>query len=299
MTDIRTFSYQLDRLTSRLETLPDKPDETPERTLRCLWELAHGRAQALSELSEAPPEPIDTGIYRRLDALIEQRLSGTPLAYLTGRQTFMDLVLMASPAALVPRRETEQLGYAAVDCLKAMERANPMVIDVCTGAGNVALGVAVRLPHAQVFGADISEAAIKLARGNAEFVARTDVEFRCGDLLAPFVETEFQESADLITCNPPYISAGRVGDMPREISAHEPRLAFDGGPLGVNLIRRIIAEAPRTLRPAGWLFLEVGAGQGDSVVRLLSRDSAYCEVVPHRDEAGKIRVVAARKAMAA
>ena len=94
-------------------------------------------------------------------------------------------------------------------------------------------------------GADLSPDAVGLARQNATFLGREDVEFRCGDLLEPFDQPSLHGRVDMITCNPPYISSARVDGMPLEISRHEPRLAFDGGPFGVKIIRKLIATAPQ------------------------------------------------------
>jgi release factor glutamine methyltransferase len=290
------FAGLLRRLQRDLKALPDKPDETAEATLACLWALAAGVPLALSQADGFKPGLLDGDAEARLHDLVERRLAGTPLAYLTGRQDFMGRVLLASTAALVPRRETEQLGYAAVERLRALALDDLLVVDVCTGAGNVALGIACHVERARVFGADLCENAIGLARENSRFLGRHDVEFRAGDLLEPFNETSFHEAVDVLTCNPPYISSARVDVMPEEISRHEPRLAFDGGPFGVGIIRRFLKEAPNYLKPGGWVLMEIGAGQGTSVARSLAADPRYDEVNTYSDAAGEIRVIEARRA---
>lgn len=294
-----TFASLLQRLQGELQLLPDKPDESPDLTLRCLWALAEDRPLAVSQAATFTPTALDDAGRARLHALVEQRLAGTPLAHLTGRQDFMGQILLASPAALVPRRETEQLGFTAVRRLQSLAIARPLVIDVCTGAGNVALGIASHLPQARVLGADLSPEAVGLARQNAGFLGRGDVEFRCGDLLEPFSEQLFQSAVDMITCNPPYISSARVDGMPAEICQHEPRLAFDGGPFGVKIIRKLVATAPPLLRPGGWLLMEVGLGQGAGVARTLAADPQFDEIHTHNDAAGQIRVIEARRTPAA
>jgi release factor glutamine methyltransferase len=288
------FAALLAQLEERLEILPDKPDETPGSTLCCLWALAAGRPLAISELADYTLEPLSEAEMGRLERLIERRLAGIPLAHLTGRQHFMGEVLLASPAALVPRRETEQLARAAIARLEAEGRPTPVVIDVCTGAGNIALAIAGAMPAAQVLGADLSPEAVELARENARFLNRERVEFRCGDLLAPFETEALRGRVDMITCNPPYISSSRVEQMPGEISRHEPRLAFDGGPFGVGIIRRLFSAAPTLLRPGGWLLLEVGQGQGPGLARSLANQSGWDSITPHADAQGEIRVIEAR-----
>jgi release factor glutamine methyltransferase len=290
-----TFARLLQRLQAELQLLPDKPDESPEATLRCLWALAANCPLAISQLGGFTPAELDEAGMSRLHALVAQRLGGTPLAHLTGRQDFMGQVLLASPAALVPRRETEQLGFSAVRGLQAMDTSQPLVIDVCTGAGNIALGIACHLPRARVMGADLSPDAVGLAKQNAAFLGRGDVEFRCGDLLEPFEQSGLQGTVDMITCNPPYISSARVDGMAPEISQHEPRLAFDGGPFGVKIIRKLIATAPQLLKPGGWLLMEIGLGQGAGVAKSLASNPEYDEVHTHNDAAGQIRVIETRR----
>lgn len=290
------FVELLQRMQRDLRVLPDKPDETPEVTLSALWALATGTPLALSQLDGFVPAVLDPAAEARLLDLVEQRLAGVPLAHLTGRQDFMGQVLLASPAALVPRRETEQLGYAAVERLRTFAMEDLLVVDVCTGAGNVALGIACHVEHARVFGADLSAEAIELARENARFLGRDDVEFRAGDLLEPFNEAPFHEAVDMLTCNPPYISSTRVEVMPEEISRHEPRLAFDGGPFGIGIVRRFIKEAPSYLKPGGWVLMEIGAGQGAGVAKSLGANPNYDEVNTYADAGGEIRVVEARRA---
>jgi release factor glutamine methyltransferase len=290
------FAALLERVQEELQVLPDKPDETPAANLCALWALATGRALALSQLNGFVPGWLEPDAEARLLDLVERRLAGVPLAHLTGRQDFMGQVLLASPAALVPRRETEQLGYAAVDRLRTLAVDDLLVVDVCTGAGNVALGIACHVEHAQVFGADLCEHAIGLARENARFIGRHDVEFRAGDLLNPFDEARFHQAVDVLTCNPPYISSMRVETLHHEISQHEPRLAFDGGPFGVGIVRRFIKEAPHYLKPGGWLLMEIGAGQGASVAKSIAGNPRYDQVNTYSDANGEIRVVEARRA---
>jgi release factor glutamine methyltransferase len=207
----------------------------------------------------------------------------------------MNLVLLASPAALVPRRETEVIGYASLEKARKVPAERPLVVDLCTGAGNLALAIAKHCPRARVYGSDLSPEAVSLARENARFVGCNEVEFRCGDLLEPFKEPAFIGAVDVLICNPPYISTARVATMPMEISRHEPRLAFDGGPFGVNLLRRLIAGAPLLLKPGGSLLFEVGHGQGDHAAKLVEREQTLSQVERLRDSNGIVRVIAAAR----
>ena len=291
------FHQCLNELSSALNALPDKPDETPISTLAALWHTAAGRPiSARRAIENALPE-LDQAAITKLAALLRSRSAGIPLAYLTGRQNFMGVELFASDAALIPREETELLGTAALRQLRAVvqEQGHATVIDVCTGSGNLALALAWHEPQARVWAADLAEDAIALARRNLTHLGLAGrVEFRVGDLLAPFDLPEFHGGVDLLICNPPYISSGKVDEMPGEIIGHEPRLAFDGGPLGIRILLRLISEAPRFLRPGGWLAFELGLGQGSGIRKRLEQGGGYVDVNEVFDRNGQIRALIAR-----
>ena len=288
-----TFADLRDRLAAGFAPLPDKPEETPDASLRALWHAAAGHPKSVVAAAAGELPPLDESGLSRLHALIDRRLEGVPLAHLTGRQHFAGMEMLAGAGALVPRRETELLAQAAIAL--AREVAAPLVVDVCTGCGNVALALAQHVVDARVFGADLSEDALALARQNADRLGLADrVEFRAGDLLAPFDADEFLGQVDVLTCNPPYISSGKVGQMAAEIAGHEPRLAFDGGPLGVTILMRLVQGAPRYVRSGGWLAFEVGLGQGPALVRRLKGTPAYREVREIADENGAVRAILVR-----
>lgn len=288
------YEELLELLMAELVVLPDKPEESPEATLRALWLKVNG-TPASAELASVTALPsLSNDEIESLRGLVAQRLAGVPLAHLTGRQRFMGFELLAGPQALVPRKETELLGTTA------LARATPggestLVLDVCTGSGNLAVAVARSSPQATVHAADLAEDAVELARENVRFAGVDPaVSVWAGDLFAAFPE-ELQGQADLVICNPPYISSGRVDTMDAEISAHEPRLAFDGGSFGVAVISRLIADAPAWLKPGGWLCFEIGLGQGPHWVKVLSRRGDYDVVEPAMNADGDIRVIAARR----
>jgi release factor glutamine methyltransferase len=287
----------LSQLESGLRTLPDKPEETAASALRALWHLAAGDRLSPPLALSRPLAVLDSRQMEHLRALVQRRLSGTPLAHLTERQHFMGLEMIAGPGALIPRRETEIVARAAVNLARRLagERGSVMVVDVCTGSGNVAVAVAVAEPRATVFASDLSEDAVALARRNVEHLGvHQRVTLRSGDLLAPFDSPDHVGLVDLLTCNPPYISSGRVAEMPGEIAQHEPRLAFDGGPLGVLILQRLMREAPRLLRPGGWLAFEVGLGQGPAMARRMANAGPYSRVESLTDEGGHVRVLVAK-----
>lgn len=291
---------RLDSLIARLRDgvawLPDKPEETPEGSARALWLAAAGQPCSVVAAQWVAVLPaLDAAGLARLDALLERRLAGEPLAHLTGRQHFCGLEMLAGRQALVPRVETVLLAQAAIAALQrrpadAGEAA--IVLDACTGSGNVALAIAQHCPAARVAGADLSAEAVDLARANARWLGLDDrVRLLVGDLLAPFAALDVAGRVDLLTCNPPYISSAKVPLMAAEIAGHEPALAFDGGPLGVSVLSRLLEEAPAWLRPGGVLLVEVGLGQGPALLRRLARDPAWSKAGGHADASGAIRVL--------
>ena len=287
------------RLAASAAFLPDKPEETPDSTLRALWHLAAGTpvSAELAMMRDLPP--LDDAQRGALEQLVERRIRGLPLAHITQRQRFMGLEMLAGNAALVPRRETELLAQTAIACAEriAGRTGAYTVVDICTGSGNVALALAHALPAAKVFGADLSPEAVELAQRNAEHLRLTSrVQFRAGDLLQPFQNEQFRQRVDVLTCNPPYINSAGVARMPSEISSHEPRLAFDGGPLGISILMRLLTQAPEFVLPGGWLAFEVGLGQGPALMKRLQANPAFQEVAPTHDAAGAIRVLSAKRA---
>ncbi|MED5620650.1 N5-glutamine methyltransferase family protein [Ideonella sp. BN130291] len=282
----------------RVDALPDKPEDTPLAATRALWCRAAGQPMSAVAALLAPLPALDDAGLAAFDNLVEQRVSGVPLAHLVERQRFMGLELLAGPQALIPRQETELLGEAAAVLLAeaAAQRGEALAIDVCTGCGNLALALAARVPQARVHAADLSAEAVALARRNTELLGVGDrVALHEGDLLAPFDTPAFIAKVDVLTCNPPYISSARLSAMAAEIAVHEPALAFDGGPLGIRILQRLLREAPRFLRPGGWLAFEVGAGQGSGVLRRLGADAHYSELRSVSDAHGEVRAVLARR----
>jgi release factor glutamine methyltransferase len=292
-----TFKDLLREVQGFWTPLPDKPEESAEGLLCALWSTASGFPVSIDRAGQASLEPLDALGLARLRELIERKRAGVPLAHLTERQTFLGLEFLAGPEALIPRKETEILGRAAlakIACL-ARERGSPTVLDVCTGSGNLALAYAHYEPQAHVHASDLSPEAVALARRNCEFLGlQARVEVRLGDLLEPFEEPRFLGGCDFVSCNPPYISAAKVKEMHPEISQHEPQAAFDGGVYGVSILMKLLRNAPRFLRRGGWLGFEVGHGQGAGIARQLERNAAFCAVETHADRAGEIRAILAR-----
>lgn len=285
------------RLRAGLVLLPDKPEETAPSTLRALWLTAAGQRVSAQSARSRTLVALTRSQAIELTHLLEQRLQGVPLAHLTQRQQFMGLDFQVSADALIPRHETELLGEAALGLLPAPSSlADALrVIDVCTGCGNLACALAMRRPDIQVLASDLSTEAISLAQRNVDAWGLGErVTLHQGDLLQPFDRAELLGEVDLLVCNPPYISSGKLASMPGEIVQHEPHLAFDGGPFGIRLVQRLIQEAPRFLRPGAWLAFEVGLGQAPAMLRRLTPALGYATVRSVSDANGAPRVILAQ-----
>ncbi|MDO8835492.1 MAG: HemK/PrmC family methyltransferase [Vicinamibacterales bacterium] len=290
------FGDLVARLEGTIEIPEDKPEEDARSTVAALWWSAAGAPRSAALAFRGALPDLDHSALEHLHDLVEQRLSGTPLSYLTRRQHFLGLEMYAAPGALIPRRETEILGRAALGLIKdtVARRGIATVIDVCTGSGNLALAYAAHEPRAQILAADLSADAIEVARENARQMGMPDrVDFRSGDLLAPFGD-DWNGRVDIVSCNPPYISTAKVGTMHAEIAGHEPSLAFDGGPFGIRILSRFIKEAVRLVRPGGWICFEVGLGQGPAMASRLNALGVYDDVRQFQDEGAAVRALAAR-----
>jgi len=287
------------RYAGRIRALPDKPEETIGATLRALWFRAAGRPVSAVKALSVPLPPLSEPQARELSALLEQRVGGVPLAHLTGRQNFMGLEFCCSGQALIPRKETEILGQAAHRLLEQSilpAHTQPRILDLCTGSGNLACSLAMLVPACTVWAADLSAAAVELAAANAtQLGCASRVKLFVGDLFAPFDTPEFEGFYDLISCNPPYITSSKLPTLAPEVIGHEPPMAFDAGPLGLAVLWRLFQQAPRFLKPGGWLAFEVGLGQGGGLVQRLSRDQQFTNVAGQPDASGEVRAIVAQR----
>lgn len=291
------YARHLSALSTAWRGLLDKPKESPGSTLNALWLHAAGTPTVLVDHPDCLP-PLTVRGCDKLERLVRRRIAGVPLAHLTGRQAFLGLDLRAGPEAMIPRAETELLARVALAELQALEGDGGAMraIDLCTGSGNIALALAHYVPGCEVLAADLCGPAVELARENARRLGLHDrVRFFQGDLFEALGEAARGAPADLVTCNPPYVSSARVPVMPEEISLHEPAAAFDGGRFGLDVMLRLVAQAPAFLKPGGLLCFEVGLGQGEFMAGRMERSGAYREVEGVRCS-GEIRVLRGRTA---
>ena len=207
---------------------------------------------------------------------------------------FMGVSLEVAPGVLVPREETELLGHAALSILDKL--AEPaLVIDMCCGAGNLACALATLRPATRVWASDLTDTPVAVARSNVGQLGIGDrVTVVQGDLFAPLATLDLEGRVDLVVCNPPYISTGKLEKERTDLLMNEPREAFDGGPYGVSIFQRVIRDAVPFLKPSSHLLFEVGVGQERQVQALFARSRAYTPAVIHTDHTGVPRVVGAQ-----
>jgi len=223
-------------------------------------------------------------------ALLARRSAREPLQHLLGHEDFHGLRLAVSPAVLIPRPETEGLVQWALERLP--EERPALVADIGTGSGAIALALAAARPALQVVAVDRSPAALTVARDNRDRLGLGDrVEFLEGDLLEPLIARGTR--VDLLVANLPYVPGWSIDTLAIEVARHEPRLALDGGPDGMGVIGRLLAQAHEALRPGASLLLEIGPGQAGPLGASLS-PLGFEAVETRADLSGVVRYLAGR-----
>lgn len=232
---------------------------------------------------------IDGEAAERFRDLVRQRLAGVPLQHLEGTVQFGPIELRTDRRALIPRPETERLWEAAVT---ALGEAGPgtVIVDLCTGSGNLALALKHHFPSARVFATDISKEALSLAGENGEALG-LDVAFLEGDLFDP-LPADLYERVDLLVANPPYVTEAEFDHLPVDVREHDPRSALVAGPQGDEVLTRIAEDAYWWMGTGGWLFCEIGETQADRALELFG---AYLDVEVRPDLTGRPRILVGRK----
>ena len=260
----------------------DEPRLTSEILLGHVLNVA--RVKLYMDL-DRPLSKDELSTYR---GLIQRRLGGEPTQYLVGFKEFYGRRFFVDARVLIPRSETELLVEAA---LRDVPKETPTrVLDVCTGSGCVAISIAAERPQASVWAVELMPGAIEVAKKNAEALQVDGrVTFFQGDLLGPLPEGA---KFDVIVSNPPYVKAGDIPTLQKEVRA-EPKEALDGGADGLRLIDRLITEALPRLKSGGLLAMEIGEDQGNAVKELLTRAGGH-DVRIEKDLARHDRLALAR-----
>lgn len=262
MSEIMTIAETLRTASQRLRTA-HIPNDLLDAQALLAFALGRDRTWLIVNFRE----PLESGRREEYAALIERRAKGEPLQYITGRQEFFGYDFEVTPAVLIPRPESELIVEEVIR-LAAAERfptaAPPIIVDVCTGSGCIAVAIAREVEEVRILATDISVAALEVAQRNIARNGVTDrIEVLAGDLLDPLGDTG--EKAWIIVSNPPYIAAAEMPELQREVRDWEPRLALTDEGDGLRLYRRLLDKAPASLLPGGYLICEIGFGQADSL----------------------------------
>lgn len=246
--------------------------------------LGLDRAGLFSRSDEAVP----AGALSRFDSYVERRLKHEPTAYITGVREFFGIEFEVSPAVLIPRPETETLVEAAIELARPRSRIRrgPVIADIGTGSGAVAIALALNVARSDVYAVDSSAEALAVARRNAERLGADRVLCLRGDLLTPL-----PEYVDVLVANLPYVRSDQIQQLAPEVREYEPRAALDGGPDGLTVIGRFLRDAPSFLRPNGAVCLEFGDGQTEAVRDLARRAFPGLRLQIRKDLAGRDRVL--------
>ena len=230
-------------------------------------------------------KPLQDRELKHFKSLIQRRILYEPVAYITGKKEFWSLELMVTPDVLIPRPETECLVEAALDVIP--KDVNCDILDLGTGSGAIILALAYERPGHRFYAVDLSEAAINIARKNAQCYGLGEkITFLHGDWFKAVQNKRF----DIIVANPPYIPRHQIETLLPEIVRYEPRHALDGGQDGLEAIRFILRTAPKYLAPGGTVFLEIGYDQCPAIAAI-AEGLGYKDFVCRKDYGGKDRVI--------
>ncbi|MCX9191910.1 peptide chain release factor N(5)-glutamine methyltransferase [Carbonactinospora thermoautotrophica] len=242
------------------------------------------------ELHTVPDAEFDARFWEA----VNRRAAREPLQHITGRAYFRFLELLVGPGVFVPRPETEVVAGWAIDKLREMDVAEPLVVDLCTGSAAIALSIAQEVPRSRVHAVDLDENALAWAKRNIERMPegqrvtlhQADVAVACPEL---------NGRVDLVVSNPPYIPVSDYDRVAPEARDYDPDLALWGGPDGLDVIRAIERTAFRLLRDGGWVVVEHGDEQGLEVPRIFPETNGWADTVVRRDLNNRDRFVTARK----
>lgn len=219
---------------------------------------------------------------------VKRLISGEPLQYITGRQEFMKLNFLVTKDVLIPRPDTEILVEEVIQIANLLK--NPVILDLCTGSGAIAVALAKYIKNTQIYATDISEKAIEIAKKNAEFNGvKNNIEFIESNLFSKIKDMKF----DMIVSNPPYIETNTIKTLAKDVQ-NEPKIALDGGKDGLDFYRKIAENAYRFLNRQGYLCLEIGYNQKKAVLQILESQKRYINIYSKKDLCENDRVIIAQ-----
>ena len=237
-----------------------------------------------------PRRPVGADETVRFRALVDRRVRHEPVQHILGFEEFHGLRICVTRDVLIPRPETEGLVERALELLA--DRRGALVADIGTGSGAIACALAAARPDLEVLAVDQSLGALAVASDNVRGLGLSArVRLLAGDLFGPLAS--LGGSLDMIVANPPYIPTGIIASLPVEVERFEPHLALDGGPDGMRILRRIIAEAAGFLRPGAWLVMEIGEDQAGPLASLMAAEG-FSRIGARRDLRGVERYIEGR-----
>lgn len=260
-----------------------------------LWILEAALGSSRLALLVEGQREVNAQQWARAMRLLSRRAAREPLQYILGSQDFCGREFTVNSDVLIPRPETEGLVEEVVQFCKSFSR--PVIADIGTGSGCIAVCAALALPNALIYATDLSPAAVALAQWNAQ---RHDVphrmKFLAGDLCGPLRVAGVQRQLTAIVSNPPYIADHDFAELPPEVQCFEPHVALAGGVDGLDFHRRLLSEAAELLIPGGLLAMEIGAGQAGTLKQWAMKYPSYDQVWTKPDAAGIERVLCVQRA---
>ncbi|MCE9604829.1 MAG: peptide chain release factor N(5)-glutamine methyltransferase [Planctomycetia bacterium] len=275
--------------------LKERGADTPKLDAEVL--LAHAlkceRIMLYARFTEVLVEPMLT----EFRGLVKRRATGMPVAYLVGNREFFSLDFTVTPDVLIPRPDTEFAVVGLVDAAKtqkpAVRKEGFEIADVGTGSGILAICGVVKIPGARATAIDIEPGALNVARGNAEAHGVSErIEFIESDL---FARVPPERKFDFIVSNPPYITTAEMADLDRDVREFEPHRALEAGPLGTEIIERLVPQAAERLVPGGRLFIEISPQLNEAVGRILAADPRLELLATIEDHGRRPRIAQARR----
>jgi release factor glutamine methyltransferase len=277
--------------------------EDPELEARLL--VCHALSLSSEAFFSQPERSVSSREKRFFREILDRRLSGIPLAYITGQKEFWSTKFYVRTGVLIPRPETEHIVERVIDLAggKVRGEPKPVIADIGTGSGCIAVTLGMEFPGARIYATDVSPRALQIAAINSDIRDLLNISFHEGDLFKPLEELKLQGKCDFIVSNPPYVTRSDWETLDREIREFEPREALVSGETGLEVIERLIQGAPAYLTPGepetpgsgGYLIFEIGYGQREAVLRLFEEkggeSSHWAQIVTYPDLAAIPRVV--------
>lgn len=278
-------SLLLAEVAQATQRLADAGVPSPRNDAEELAAFVHGVKRG--ELHSVPDPDFDARYWEA----INRRVAREPLQHITGRAYFRYLELQVGPGVFVPRPETESVVGWAIDAVRAMDVVEPLIVDLCSGSGAIALAMAQEVPRSKVHAVELSEDALRYTLKNAE---GSRVAVHQGDALAALPELDGQ--VDLVISNPPYIPLTEWEYVALEAREYDPQMALFSGDDGLDTIRGLERTAHRLLRPGGIVVVEHADTQGGQVPWIFSEEAGWADAADHPDLNNRPRFATARKA---